>query len=194
MRAAAHRQWVLGYVSGFNVAGPDQTGNLMETASRDELYAATDGYCARHPTSVIADAMRPIAEAIIGRRGTPAIATEATERKKSATVEAATTCQQWASGKNNSILRIAYVLALGGYITAYNQWGPDPLGDAIGAEDPSLIGGAADKWCSEHPSGLLIGVVQPLIDHVAAERVAGRLPPGGKRPPDEFSGVAAVKR
>lgn len=98
-----------------------------------------------------------------------------------------TTCGDWAQHRGNVILRLAYVGVVRGYVTAYNRYGPDPAGDALGADDRPLIEERTDEWCRERPSALLIGAVAPLIDHVAAERAAGRLPPAGMRPADRFS-------
>lgn len=194
LHAGVHRNWVLGYTTGFNIVGPDYSGNLLGTASRDEVYAAIDGFCQRNPSNFVVDAMRPLAAAIIGRRGTPATMQPSSQGKKRSTVDAPTTCQDWVRDNDNAILRLAYVVVLDGYITAYNQWGPDPLGDAIGPDDRSLIENATNKWCGEHPAGLLIGVVTPLIEHVAAERAAGRLPPGGMRPKDKLTRDLPAKR
>lgn len=194
INAGIHRNWVLGYITGFNFAGPDQTGNILGTASGKEFYAAIDGYCGRNPSHLVAEAMHPIVAAIIRRRGIPAITPSKTDAKKQATIVAPYTCRDWIRDSDNRILRFAYVVVLNGYITAYNQWGPDPVGDAIGVEDQSLIEKAADKWCGEHPSGFLIGTVKPLLDDVAAERAAGRLPPGGIRPTDEARRNVPAKR
>jgi hypothetical protein len=194
IQAGIYRKWVLGYVTGFNTVGPDQTGNLLGTASGEELYAAIDGYCTRNPSHVVADAMRPIIEAIVGRRGTPAVGPSSATARKRATIVAPDTCRDWARDSDNAILRLAHVVALSGYVTAYNQWGPDPLGDAIGVDDQPLLESATNKWCGEHPSGLLIGTVMPLIGDVAAERAAGHLPPGGMQPNDKSSQGAPLKR
>lgn len=193
IQAGIHRKWVLGYITGFNIIGPDQTGNLLATASGQELYAAIDGYCARNPSHLVADAMRPIIAAIIGRRGTPATAPSPPQARKRATIVAPDTCRDWVRNRDNAVLRLAYVVVLGGYVTAYNQWGPDPRGDAIGIDDQALIEKATDTWCSANPSGLLIGVATPLIDHVAAERAAGRRPPGGMRPSDTYNRANPLK-
>lgn len=187
IHAGVYRKWVLGYISGFNVVGPDQTGNLLATSSGNEFYAALDGYCTRNPSYLVADAMRPIIVAIIGRRGIPAMTPSSTDARKQATIVSPDACQEWVRDSDNSILRLAHVVMIGGYITAYNQWGPDAHGDAVGAEDNALIEKTIDKWCSANPSGLLIGIVMPLIEDVAAQRAAGRLPPAGMRPTDKYS-------
>ena len=187
LRAGIYRKWVLGYITGFNIVGPDQSGNLLATATRDEVYVAIDGFCQRNPANSVVDAMRPLAEAIISRRGTPATLQPSSQGKKHSTVDAPTTCREWVRDGDNNILRLAYITVLYGYITAYNQWGPGPLGDAIGADDLPLVEKTINGWCSEHPTDLLIGVVTPLINHVAAERAAGRLPPGGLRPENGFT-------
>lgn len=187
IHVGVYRRWVLGYISGFNVVGPDQTGNILATSSANEFYAALDGYCARNPSYLAADAMRPIIIAIIGRRGIPVRDHSSPHAHKQATIVAPDTCQEWVRNSDNSILRLAHVVMIGGYITAYNQWGPDAHGDAVGADDKALFEKATDKWCKVNPSGLLIGVVMPLIKDVAAERAAGRLPPAGMRPSDKYS-------
>lgn len=182
---AYYRTWVLGYITGFNFVGPDQTGDLLGTATREEFYGAIDGYCTRNPSRMVVDAMRPVITAIVRRREIPATARWNTSRE--ATIAAAYSCRDWIDGRKNKILSLTYVTLLHGYITAYNQWGPDPLGDAVGVADDPLTENVIDKWCSENPKTLLVEAVQPLIDHVAKERVAGRLPPGGVRPVDKFS-------
>ena len=188
LRLAVYRMWVLGYVTGFNVVGPDPTGDLLGTAPREELHEAIDGYCARNPSSLVVDAMFPIASAYIKRRqGSLAATTPTPPAKRHATVVATVRCRDWADNRGNPILRLAYVGVLHGYVTAHNRFGPDPAGDAIGAENIPLAEGVVDQWCSGRPSALLIGAVAPLIDHVAAERAAGRLPPAGMRPQDKIS-------
>ncbi len=187
IHAGVYRKWVLGYITGFNIVGPDRTGNLLGTASGQEVHAAIDDYCMRHPSHLVADAMRPVITSIVGRRGLPAIAPPSADARRQATIVAPDTCRDWSRDRDNAILRLAHVVVLGGYVTAYNQWGPDPRGDAIGVDDPALLEKATDTWCSRHPSGLLVGAVTPLIDHVAAERAAGRLPPAGMQQSDKYS-------
>jgi len=191
-RVTIYQLWVLGYITGFNFVGPDPTGDLLGSASQDEIYTAIDAYCARNPTTFVADAMRPIADAIIRRRGVPALSSPAKGLSRRAIVRPAVNCRNWVQGRSNNITRLGYVVVLHGYITAYNRWGPDALGDAIGADDQAVTEAAADKWCSEHPSGLLIGAITPLIEHVASERAAGRLPPGGVRPNDKLTPMAPI--
>jgi hypothetical protein len=186
LRSGIYRRWVLGYVTGFNVVGPDQSGNLLGTSSVGELYAAIDGYCGRNPSRFVDDAMRPIIAAIVRRRGVPALLGPTPEAKKRATVNATATCKDWAEERDNAILRLAHVVTLHGYVTAYNRWGPDPVGDAIGADDGPVTAAAIDKWCAERPGSMIFAAVGPLIDRVASERAAGRLPPGGVRPADRM--------
>lgn len=194
IHAGIYRRWVLGYITGFNIVGPDQTGNLLGTASGQEFYAAIDGYCTRNPSHLVADAMRPIITSIVGRRGIPATTPPFADTRKQATIVAPDTCRDWVRDRDNAILRLAHVVVLGGYVTAHNQWGPDPRGDAIGVDDQALLEKATDKWCSTNPAGLLIGTVAPLIDHVAAEHAAGRLPPAGMQLSDEYSRKIFPKR
>jgi hypothetical protein len=187
IHAGIYRKWVLGYISGFNIIGPDHTGNLLGTASGQELNTAIDGFCTRNPSSMVADAMRPIIAAIVGRRGTPAISPSSPDLRKKATIVATDTCRDWDRDRDDTILRLAHIVVLEGYITAYNEWGPDPRGDAIGVDDQAQIEKAIEKWCDANPSGFVIGAVMPLIDYIAAERAAGRLPPAGMRPTDKYS-------
>jgi hypothetical protein len=192
IRVSIYKLWVLGYITGFNIVGPDPTGDLLGSSSQDEFYSALDGYCARNPKNFVVDAMRPVADAIIRRRGAPALSPPAEGVSRRSIVRAAVNCQNWVQGRSNDITRLGYVVVLHGYVTAYNRWGPDALGDAIGADDQAVTEAAADKWCSEHPSSLLIGAITPLIEHVASERAAGRLPPGGVRPNDKLTPMAPI--
>ena len=184
-RSAVHKRWVLGYISGFNVAGPDPTGDLLATSSANEFFGAVDGYCSRNPSNDVVYAMRPVASAIIRRRGTPALAISNSTVKKRAQIVGPDTCQDWSRNRDDKMMRLAYLVWLHGYITAKNQWGSDPLGDAIGNGDATEI--IADQWCKEHPSARLVGVITPMIEHFAAERLARRLPPGGKGANDKLS-------
>ena len=192
IRVSIYQLWVLGYITGFNFVGPDPTGDLLGSASQVEIYTAIDAYCARNPSNFVVDAMRPIADAIIRRRGVPALSPPAKGVSRRAIVRAAVNCRNWVQGRSNEITRLGYVVVLHGYLTAYNRWGPDALGDAIGADDQAVTEAAADKWCSEHPSGLLIGTITPLIEHVASERAAGRLPPGGVQLNDKLTPMTPV--
>lgn len=186
LRVGIYRLWVLGYITGFNVVGPDKSGDLLGTAPQDEVYRAIDGYCARNPTYHLVDAMRPIAAAFVRRRQSKPVA-NVPASKTHAQAVALVTCRDWSQNQKNAILRLAYAGVVGGYITAYNRFGPDATGDAIGAADHPLIEEALGKYCSSHPTALLIGAVTPLIEHVAAERAAGRLPPAGMRPHDKVT-------
>jgi hypothetical protein len=192
IRVSIYQLWVLGYITGFNIVGPDPTGDLLGSASQDEIYTAIDAYCALNPSNFVDDAMRPIADAIIRRREVPALSPPVEGVSRRAIVRAAVNCRNWVQGRSNDITRLGYVVVLHGYLTAYNRWGPDALGDAIGADDQTVTEAAADKWCSEHPSSLLIGTITPLIEHVASEHAAGRLPPGGVRPNDKMTPTAPI--
>ena len=195
LRFGNHRLWVLGYITGFNIVGPDPSGDLLGAAPHEEVYAAIDGYCSRNPSHSVVDAMHPVAAAFIRRRqGTPAANVSAPGQRRRAMVVAAISCRDWIEARANAIVRLAYVGVLRGYLTAYNRWGPDPTGDAVGGEDRSLIEGAIDEWCRQRPSALLIGAVSPLIAHVAAERAAGRLAPAGMRPNDSLSAGPSTDR
>lgn len=183
LRRSVYRLWVLGFISGFNVVGPDPTGDLLGTGSQDEFFEAIDGYCGRNPSHAVADAMFPIAAAYIRRRGVSyANAAPVPRTKTRAIVVAALTCRDWVEDRGNRLLRVAYAGVLRGYLTAYNRWSADPSGDAIGADSLALLERGIEGWCSVRPDGLLIGAVDPLIAYVAAERAAGRLPPGGETP------------
>ena len=188
LRLGVYRMWVLGYITGFNVTGPDKTGDLLGTAPHEEVYSAIDGYCARNPSHSVVDSMRPIAAAFIRRRvgSLTAVAPAAGEKRRAMVVQPSP-CRDWVRGRDNAILRLAYVGMLRGYLTAHNRWSSDPAGDAIGADDEPLIENAIEDWCGKQPSSLLIGAVNPLIDHVKAERAEGRLPPGGLRPNEKFT-------
>lgn len=193
LRFGVYRMWVQGYVTGFNVVGPDRTGDLLGGGPQEELFKAIDGYCMRNPSSSVDDSMRPIAAAYIRRRLNSNPTDVPPSRKGQAQALATKTCRNWDAGLGNPILRLALTNIVSGYVTAYNRWGPDPAGDAV-PDDPTLIEERVDAWCRQHPGGLLIGAVHPLIDHVASERAAGRLPLGGKRPQDELSSRGAIRK
>lgn len=187
-RLGVYKMWVEGYITGFNMVGPDKSGRLFGSDSHGEVYSAVDGYCARNPSNMVVDAMAPIAAAFIRRRlqnSTPGNELQSPPRKAMATVTS--NCGHWQEHRNNAILRLAYGNVVRGYLTAYNRWGPDPIGDAVGAADRPLIEEWLDRWCTERPSTLLVQVVHPLIAYVAAERRAGRLPLGGRRSIDTIS-------
>lgn len=188
--------WVLGYVTAFNMVGPDPAGDWLNGGSREELEGAITAYCGRNPKSLVSDAMRPFAEAYVRRRqqvilGANSVAPKATTRGMT---HVTTTCGNWVESRSNRSLRAAYIQMLQGYLTAYNRFGPDPTGDAIGAQDGSFIEEIVDKWCSARPSVLLIGAATALVDQVASDRAAGRLPPGGMRANDRWSAAPVKKR
>ena len=192
-RFGIYRMWVEGYVTGFNMVGPDRSGDLFGANSHDEVYSVVDGYCARNPSHMVVDAMAPMAAAFIRRRlQTPPAETRSRDASRQAFATVTTTCGHWHEHRNNAVLRLAYGSVVRGYLTAYNRWGPDPAGDAIGAAD-ELIEDWVDGWCRERPSKLLVQVVHPLVAHVAAGRAAGRLPPAGKLPTDVLSPGGAPK-
>ena len=188
LRFGVYQLWVLGYITGFNVVGPDQTGDLLGTAPQEEFYGSIDGYCTRNPTHYVADSMRPVVAAFIRRRqGTLVANVSPSVKKTSAKALAPATCRDWTQQRDNAILRVAYVGVVAGYVTAYNLFGPDKSGDAIGGADQAFMDKEIGKYCTEHPSSLLIGAVTPLIEHVAAERAAGRIPPAGMRPHEKYT-------
>lgn len=188
LRVGVYKLWVLGYITGFNIVGPDKTGDLIGAYPQEEFYRAIDGYCARNPSNFVVDAMYPIAAAYIRRRLATANASVSTpETKKNAQAVAIVTCRDWNQHRDNPIMRLAYVGVIAGYVTAYNRFGPDPTGDAVGSPDHPLMEEFVDKYCKANPSTLLIGAVTPLITHVAAERVAGRLPPAGMQPHEKYT-------
>ena len=183
-----YKMWVLGYITGFNVTGPDMTGDLLGNAPQEEFYGAIDGYCTRNPTHFVVDAMRPIAAAYIRRRqGTPLTNVSPSEKKKSAKALAPATCRDWTQHRDNAILRVAYAGVVAGYVTAYNLFGPDKSGDAIGAADQAFFEKEIGKYCTQYPTSLLIGAVMPIIEHVATERAAGRIPPAGMRTHEKYT-------
>lgn len=176
LRIGIYRLWVLGYVTGFNVGGPDPSGALLGASPRDELWGAIDGYCARNPSHSVEASMRPIAAAYVRRRGEAAMLPPGIRTRRAQAV-AVQTCRDWQDDRANDFLRLAYVGIVRGYVSAYNRWGPDPAGDALGTEDRRFIEGFLDAYCAERPQALLISVAARLIDHAAAERAAGRRPP-----------------
>lgn len=187
IRLGVYKLWIQGYITGFNIAGPD-TGDLLGVAPQEEFFTAVDGYCARNPSNFVVDAMYPIAAAFIRRRQGTVEANLSTSRSKTrAQAVAITTCRDWTRSRENAVMRLAYAGVIAGYVTAYNRFGPDPTGDAIGAADDPLIEEAVDRWCTGRSSALLIGAVTPLIDHVAKERTAGRIPSAGLRPSDKYT-------
>lgn len=187
-RVGVYRMWVMGYITGFNIVGPDKTGDILGATPHEEVYGAIDGYCARNPSYSVVDAMRPIAAALIRRRqGTPVTNFPASDNARRAKVVAPITCADWDRHRENALMRLAHIVWVSGYLTAYNRFGRDPTGDAIGTSDQPLIEEGVNKWCAQNPSTLLIGAIAPLIKHVAAERAAGRLPLGGMRPNEKFT-------
>lgn len=185
----AQRLWVEGWITGFNFYGPDPTGDLLGSASWEEVEAFIESYCARHPSHAIADAMRPLAAYFLRRRPQPTRlpAAGAPPRLRAMAVMTAT-CADWNEDRDNRILRIVYGnYAVGGFLTAYNHWGPDPAGDVIGSGRSAIVHTWLDSLCRSQPELMLVSAVRPLLDHLAAMRAAGRLRPGGMRPEDELS-------
>lgn len=174
---AAYNLWFHGYVTGFNAHGPDRTGDLLGAATWKQLGAFIDDHCARHPSHLVADALEPLAIEVIKRR--PASAPPVAQgRARLATMTVDTTCAEWTRARDDQLMRLYYGGALRGYLTAYNRWGPDPSGDALGPGNDDLIDKWVDKWCRGHSRARLIQAVAPFISHLAAERAAGRLPKG----------------
>lgn len=95
IRFSLYKLWVLGYITGFNFVGPDQTGDLLGSASPGEVYTAIDGWCARNPSHFVDYAMRPIADALIRRRGVPALSPQAQGVSRKSMVHAAVNCHDW---------------------------------------------------------------------------------------------------
>ncbi|HYE27663.1 MAG TPA: hypothetical protein VEA61_05460 [Allosphingosinicella sp.] len=174
---AAYNLWFHGYVTGFNAHGPDPAGDLLGPATWKQLGAFIDDYCARNPSHLVADALEPLAVDLIGRRPVPASpARRGAARLATMTVD--TTCAEWTRARNDQLMRTYYGGAVRGYLTAYNRWGPDPSGDALGPGNDALIDPWIDKWCRGQSRAGLIQAVAPFIAHLAARRAAGRLPPG----------------
>jgi hypothetical protein len=192
-RFQIYKRWVLGYISGFNAVGPDPTGNLLGDTEPEIVYAAIEGYCERNPSYLVVDAMHPIADALIRRRETGPLPPIAPDRRRTAIFHAVTSCVDWTKDRGDPLIRLAHLTVLRGYLTAYNRYSSDPAGDAIGADDGAPLEQAVDTWCDANPSSLVIGAISPLIDHVAAERAAGRLPPGGMRPGETFSPASSAE-
>jgi hypothetical protein len=176
---AVYNIWFHGYVSGFNVHGPDPTGDLLGTAQWVQIGAFIDAYCARDPSKLVADALQPLVIDLIGRRPSP---TAAPERRARITVR--TTCAEWNGARRDTLLRTVFGGAARGYLTAYNRWGPDPAGDVLGPGNDPLIDPWIDEWCRKHPSVLMLQAMAPFVQHLAVERAAGRLRPG-KTPANE---------
>jgi hypothetical protein len=185
LRLEVYRLWLVGYVTAFNLVGPDLTGDLMGKRPWEEVYAYIDRYCERHPSYELVDATQPLVIDFLERRPKPTGPPPGPKRK--ATVTMWTSCKEWTEDRGNAILRIAYGASVRGYLTAYNLWGPDPAGDIVGPVKDDFIDTWFDAWCLEQPRNALIGGMGPLIDHLRAERAAGRLPPGGRGPADTFS-------
>jgi hypothetical protein len=171
---ALYNIWFHGYVTGFNVHGPDPEGDLLGTATWKQVSAVIDDDCARNPSHLVADALEPLAMDLIKRR--PAPTGQRAGRRAFMTVR--TTCGEWNRARNDKLLRVVFGGAARGYLTAYNRWGPDPTGDVLGPGNDPLIDEWLDSWCREHSPALLLQGMAPLVRHLAAERAAGRLAPG----------------
>jgi hypothetical protein len=50
------QSWVLGFVSAYNVYGPDSSGNLTAGTDSNGLFAWVDNYCQTHPLDSLAQA------------------------------------------------------------------------------------------------------------------------------------------
>lgn len=181
LRFGIYKGWLAGYVSAFNIVGPDNTGNLFGTHEWDDAYAYIDGHCARHPSHEVVDAMHPLVVEFLKRRLRSSPASKPPESKRKATNSMWTTCKDWVQDRDNKILRIAWGAEVRGYLTAYNLWGPDPKGDAVGPVKDDIVDKWLDDWCAGRPPATaLLLAMDPMIDHFAAERAAGRLPPAGR--------------
>lgn len=188
----SQRLWVRGYVSAFNVLGPDSRGDVMGSTSEDAVDAFLDAHCQRFPSDLLADAMRPLTNSLLKRQPPNPAGAGGTPATRTARIALTVSCEKWLGSRDNNLVRLAYEIALGGYVTAYNLYGPDPSGDLIGTEDDAFATEWIDGWCRDNKPALLVSAVGPLADHLAAERAAGRLPPGGQRPQDVLS--AGAKR
>ena len=51
-------QWVLGYMSGLNVAAGPRQASVFRVLDEKGAFAAIDSYCAGHPTEMIWNAVR----------------------------------------------------------------------------------------------------------------------------------------
>jgi hypothetical protein len=171
---AAYNIWFHGYVSGFNVHGPDPMGDLLGTTKWAQVGTFIDDYCARNPSHLVADALPPLVADLIGRR--PAQTRPGPRRRAVMTVK--TTCRDWTRDREDVLLRLVSGGAARGYLTAYNRWGPDKSGDVLGPGNDALIDEWIDTWCRARPSALLMQAIAPFIRHLAAERAVGRLAPG----------------
>jgi hypothetical protein len=172
---AAYNLWFHGYVTGFNAHGPDPTGDLIGAATWKQLGSFIDDYCARYPARLVADALEPLALDLIRRRPGPP-PRQGPRRLATMTVE--TSCAEWTGARNDKLMRTYYGGAIRGYLTAYNRWGADRTGDALGPGNDDLIDKWVDGWCRRNPRARMIQSVAPFIAHLAKERAAGRLRPG----------------
>lgn len=179
------KHWVRGYVSAYNIYGPEATGNLLRATTDVQVDAHVDSYCETKPDGLIAGALLVISDDIARAAGTLTGSAEKPARRK-ATLMVATTCAEWTGAEDDPLTRLAYASSVRGFLTAYNLY-RDPDGDVVGSGDDELVDIWIDGWCSSRPKMLLLSAAHPLTQHLAAERAAGRLPPGGKLPGDILS-------
>jgi hypothetical protein len=177
---AGYNIWFHGYITGYNVHGPDRTGDLLGTTKWVQIGAFIDDYCARNSTQLVADALQPLIENLSKRPTAPARQSE----KRRAMMTVTTTCREWTGTRNDQLMRVISGGAVRGYLTAYNRWGPDPAGDVLGPGNDPLIDAWIDKWCDKRPSALLMQAVSPLTEYLTMERAAGSLA-AGKTPANE---------
>lgn len=82
-------------------------------------------------------------------------------------------CQSWSAGrkidKGESDARVAWIL---GYITAFNQYGSKPQGDASEGRSTEQITTAIDDYCIQHPTDNVHRASTALIEEL--RRTSGR--------------------
>jgi hypothetical protein len=121
---AAYNIWFHGYVSGFNVHGPDPSGSLLEKTDWQQAASFFDSYCARNPSHLLADGLQPLVVELMKDR--PVLTGK--QSKPRAQVTVGTTCKEWNSSKDDRLLRVTSGGAARGYLTAYNRWVRMPRG------------------------------------------------------------------